>query len=281
MGSFLARRVSEPAAPSLQKIEHGPIAFAVLTFCRGSRFRAELASSRVACLVPPADAPDLRRKERTVTEVIAAIVAAVIAAGSTFAIIRTLAKLRRKDAESEAQRILSQANQDAANRLKTAELEIKEKAIQQKAETGKNWASCGTKCASGNGCWTSGGDARAASRWPSKAGAHRRIHATPADRKTGKQQATTRNWARCWKSTGRRCTKSADSAAKTPRSECSIPWKTNSPRRPDRSSSGTSGRSPNAVRLYRGRCSSPPCTATPRPTPRKARPAPSISPATK
>jgi ribonuclease Y len=72
-----------------------------------------------------------------VTEVIAAIVAAVIAAGSTFAIIRTLAKLRRKDAESEAQRILSQASQDAANRLKTAELEIKEKAIQEKAETAK------------------------------------------------------------------------------------------------------------------------------------------------
>ena len=71
------------------------------------------------------------------TEVIAAIVAAVVAAGLTFAIIQTLARLRRKDAESEAQRILGQANQDAANRLKTAELEIKEKAIQQKAETEK------------------------------------------------------------------------------------------------------------------------------------------------
>jgi len=70
-----------------------------------------------------------------VTEVIAAIVAAVIAAGSTFAIIRAFARLRRKDAESEAQRILAQANQDAANQLKAAELEIKEKAIQQKAET--------------------------------------------------------------------------------------------------------------------------------------------------
>ena len=40
------------------------------------------------------------------TEVIAAIVAAVVAAGLTFAIIQTLAKLRRKDAQSEAQRIL-------------------------------------------------------------------------------------------------------------------------------------------------------------------------------
>lgn len=71
------------------------------------------------------------------TEVIAAVVAAVIAAGSTFAIIRAVARLRRKDAESEAQRILAQANQDAANQLKAAELEIKEKAIQQKAETEK------------------------------------------------------------------------------------------------------------------------------------------------
>lgn len=71
------------------------------------------------------------------SEVIAAAVAAVIAAGLTFAMIRTLARLRRKDAESEAERILVQANQEAANRLKTAELEIKEKAIQQKAETEK------------------------------------------------------------------------------------------------------------------------------------------------
>ena len=51
------------------------------------------------------------------TEVIAAIVAAVVAAGSTFAIIQTLARLRRKDAESEAQRILAQAF--AHNRCQT------------------------------------------------------------------------------------------------------------------------------------------------------------------
>jgi len=72
-----------------------------------------------------------------VTEVIIAIVAALVAAGLTFALLRTLDRLRRKDAETEAQRILSQANQDAANRLRTAELEIKEKALQQKTETEK------------------------------------------------------------------------------------------------------------------------------------------------
>ena len=71
------------------------------------------------------------------TEVIIAIVAALVAAGLTFALLRTLDRLRRKDAETEAQRILSQANQDAANRLRTAELEIKEKALQQKEETEK------------------------------------------------------------------------------------------------------------------------------------------------
>jgi len=72
-----------------------------------------------------------------VTEAIIAIVAALVAAGLTFALLRTLDRLRRKDAETEAQRILAQANQDAANRLRTAELEIKEKTLQQKAESEK------------------------------------------------------------------------------------------------------------------------------------------------
>ncbi len=71
------------------------------------------------------------------TEFIIPVIAALIAAGLTFAIIHTIARLRRKDAETEAQRILTQAGQDAANRLRTAELEIKEKALQQKAETEK------------------------------------------------------------------------------------------------------------------------------------------------
>ena len=71
------------------------------------------------------------------TEAIIAIVAALVAAGLTFALLRTLDRLRRKDAETEAQRILAQANQDAANRLRTAELEIKEKTLQQKAESEK------------------------------------------------------------------------------------------------------------------------------------------------
>jgi len=72
-----------------------------------------------------------------VTEVIIATVAAVIAAGLTYALLRTIDRLRRKDAETEAQRILTQADQDAANRIRSAELEIKEKALQQKAEIEK------------------------------------------------------------------------------------------------------------------------------------------------
>ncbi|NLF67428.1 MAG: ribonuclease Y [Candidatus Anammoximicrobium sp.] len=71
------------------------------------------------------------------TEVIIATVAAVIAAGLTYALLRTIDRLRRKDAETEAQRILTQADQDAANRIRSAELEIKEKALQQKAEIEK------------------------------------------------------------------------------------------------------------------------------------------------
>ncbi len=70
-------------------------------------------------------------------EVIIATVAAVIAAGLTYALLRTIDRLRRKDAETEAQRILTQADQDAANRIRSAELEIKEKALQQKAEIEK------------------------------------------------------------------------------------------------------------------------------------------------
>jgi len=72
-----------------------------------------------------------------VTEIIAALAGAAIAGGATYAVVNAIARARRKGAQSEAERILAQANQDAANRLKSAELEIKEKAIQQKAETEK------------------------------------------------------------------------------------------------------------------------------------------------
>jgi len=69
-----------------------------------------------------------------VIESIFVIVAAVISAALTFTIVKLLDRLRRKDAETEAKQILERANQDAATRIKEAELEIKEKSIQQKAE---------------------------------------------------------------------------------------------------------------------------------------------------
>ena len=42
--------------------------------------------------------------------------------------------LRRRDAETEAREIIARADRESANRRKEAELEIKEMAIQQKAE---------------------------------------------------------------------------------------------------------------------------------------------------
>ena len=64
-------------------------------------------------------------------------ITAVITAVLVFVVLRLLDRLRKKDAESEGRRILGQARQDAANRLKEADLEIKEKALQQKTETEK------------------------------------------------------------------------------------------------------------------------------------------------
>jgi len=71
---------------------------------------------------------------------IAAAISAVISAVLAFVLVRTFDRLRKKDAETEARKILDQARQDSANRLKEAELEIKEKALQQKAETEKEAA---------------------------------------------------------------------------------------------------------------------------------------------
>jgi ribonucrease Y len=68
------------------------------------------------------------------SEAITVIVVAVLAAGLTFAIVRLLDRLTRRDAESEARRIVEEANRNADNRKKEAELEIKEVAIQQKAD---------------------------------------------------------------------------------------------------------------------------------------------------
>ena len=65
--------------------------------------------------------------------VIAIIVTAGLAAALTFGAVRLLDHLRRRDAETEAKRIIDDAHRESENRKKEAELEIKELAIQQKA----------------------------------------------------------------------------------------------------------------------------------------------------
>lgn len=62
------------------------------------------------------------------------IITAVFAAILTFVIVKGLDHLRRKDAESEARQIVEKANQDARTLVREKELELKEIAIQQKAE---------------------------------------------------------------------------------------------------------------------------------------------------
>ena len=56
---------------------------------------------------------------------------------SAFVLIRLLDRLRRKDAESEAREIVRKAQQDVENYRREAELEIKELALQQQAESEK------------------------------------------------------------------------------------------------------------------------------------------------
>lgn len=68
------------------------------------------------------------------TEATIVIVTAVLAFSLSFGLIRLLDYLRRKDAETEARRIVEDARREVENRKKEAELEIKELAIQQKAE---------------------------------------------------------------------------------------------------------------------------------------------------
>ena len=67
--------------------------------------------------------------------VILVVVLCGFAAGGTFALVKLLDHLRRKDAESEAQQILQRARQEVEARRREAELEIKELALQQKAES--------------------------------------------------------------------------------------------------------------------------------------------------
>ncbi|MGM0489785.1 MAG: ribonuclease Y [Planctomycetota bacterium] len=62
------------------------------------------------------------------------IITTVISAALTFTLVKFLDYLRKKDAETEAQRILERAEQKADSRQREAELEMKERALQQKTE---------------------------------------------------------------------------------------------------------------------------------------------------
>jgi ribonuclease Y len=65
--------------------------------------------------------------------VISVVITAVLTAVLTFVLVKLLDRLRRKDAESEARQILERAERDAAAKLREAELEIKAKALDEKA----------------------------------------------------------------------------------------------------------------------------------------------------
>ncbi len=73
--------------------------------------------------------------EGEITQIVTAIVSAIIAAALGMIAIKLLDRLRKKDAESEAKQILENAERDATNRKKEAELEIKEAALTQKTES--------------------------------------------------------------------------------------------------------------------------------------------------
>jgi len=69
--------------------------------------------------------------------VIAIIVTAILTAVGAIVSVKLLDRLRKKDAESEARGILDRAESDATNRLKEADLEIKERALIQKTAAEK------------------------------------------------------------------------------------------------------------------------------------------------
>ena len=64
---------------------------------------------------------------------LSALVTALVVGPVAFLIVRMMDRARKQDAESQAREILSRAERDSANRVREAELEIKEKTLQQKA----------------------------------------------------------------------------------------------------------------------------------------------------
>jgi ribonuclease Y len=78
-------------------------------------------------------------KRRTIivlsgTTIVYVIIATIIGAVLATVLVKLLDALRKKDAETEARKIIEKAQSDIANRLKEAELEIKEMALKQKSD---------------------------------------------------------------------------------------------------------------------------------------------------
>ncbi len=65
------------------------------------------------------------------------IVTSLVSVALTFLLLRLLDHLRRRDAESESQRVLERARQEVDSRRREAELEIKERSLQEKSEVEK------------------------------------------------------------------------------------------------------------------------------------------------
>ncbi len=70
-------------------------------------------------------------------QVIYIIIAVVLASSLTFVLTRVMDRLRRRDAESEAREIVRKGQLEIDNRRREADLEIKETALQQQAESEK------------------------------------------------------------------------------------------------------------------------------------------------
>ena len=69
-----------------------------------------------------------------ITTTTAATIAAVVAFAIGVLAVKILDRLRKQDAQSEAKRILERAQQDANSKVREADLEIKERALREKAD---------------------------------------------------------------------------------------------------------------------------------------------------
>ena len=89
-------------------------------------------------------------------EVIAVIVSAIVAAILTFILVKLLDRLRRRDAETEAQRIIEQAEREATQ-LANAKPSWKSRKwpSSRRPKASRNWANSARSCTSANACSTS------------------------------------------------------------------------------------------------------------------------------